>query len=39
MEPIIKIEHLNKEFRQKDMNVNALQDVSLDIYKGDIYAV
>ncbi|MDY3249003.1 MAG: ATP-binding cassette domain-containing protein [Candidatus Choladocola sp.] len=39
MEPIIKIEHLNKEFRQKDMNVNALQDVSLDIYKGDIYGI
>lgn len=39
MEPIIKIEHLNKEFRMKEMDVHALQDVSLDIYKGDIYGI
>ncbi len=39
MEPIIKIEHLNKEFVLKDMNVHALKDVSLDIYKGDIYGI
>jgi D-methionine transport system ATP-binding protein len=39
MEPIIKIEHLNKEFKLKDTNVNALQDVSLDIFKGDIYGI
>ncbi len=39
MEPIIKIEHLDKEFKQKDMNVHALKDVSLDIYKGDIYGI
>ncbi len=39
MEPIIKIEHLNKEFKMKDTDVHALQDVSLDIYKGDIYGI
>lgn len=39
MEPIIKIVHLNKEFKLKDMNVHALKDVSLDIYKGDIYGI
>ncbi len=39
MEPIIKIEHLSKEFSLKDANVHALNDVSLDIYKGDIYGI
>lgn len=39
MEPIIRIEHLDKEFKLKDMSVNALKDVSLDIYKGDIYGI
>lgn len=39
MEPIIKIEHLDKEFKLKDMNVHALKDVCLDIYKGDIYGI
>lgn len=39
MEPIIKIEHLNKQFKVKDMDVHALRDVSLDIYKGDIYGI
>lgn len=39
MEPIIKIEHLNKAFRLKDTDVHALQDVSLDIYKGNIYGI
>ena len=37
MEPIIKIEHLNKEFKLKGMDVHALKDVNLDIYKGDIF--
>ena len=36
MEPIIKIVHLDKSFRQRDMEVHALKDVNLDIYKGDI---
>ena len=39
MEPIIKIQHLNKEFNLKETDVHALSDVSLDIYKGDIYGI
>lgn len=39
MEPIIKIVHLDKSFRQRDMEVHALKDVNLDIYKGDIYGI
>ena len=39
MEPIIKIEHLCKEFKSKDASVQALKDISLDIYKGDIYGI
>lgn len=39
MEPIIRIEHLNKEFKLKSMQVHALNDVSLDIYKGNIYGI
>ncbi|MCD7817959.1 MAG: ATP-binding cassette domain-containing protein [Lachnospiraceae bacterium] len=39
MEPIIRIQHLDKEFRQKNAEVHALCDVSLDIYKGDIYGI
>ncbi|MCC8051630.1 MAG: ATP-binding cassette domain-containing protein [Clostridiales bacterium] len=39
MEPIIKIQNLDKEFRQKNTEVHALRGVSLDIYKGDIYGI
>lgn len=39
MEPIIRVVHLNKQFRGKDMEVQALSDVSLDINKGDIYGI
>ncbi|MCD7882637.1 MAG: ATP-binding cassette domain-containing protein [Lachnospiraceae bacterium] len=39
MEPIIKIQHLNKEFRQKNTEVHALRDVCLEIHKGDIYGI
>ena len=39
MEPIIKIQNLDKEFKVKGMNVQALKEVSLDIYKGDIYGI
>ena len=39
MEPIIKIQHLNKEFKLKETDVHALSDVSLDIYKVDIYGI
>ncbi len=39
MEPIIRIVDLHKDFKQKDMDVHALQGVSLDIYKGDIFGI
>lgn len=39
MKPIIKIEHLDKWFKVKDMDVHALDDISLDIYKGEIYGI
>lgn len=39
MEPIIKIEHLDKHFQLKDMDVQALHDVNLEIQKGDIYGI
>ena len=39
MEPIIKIEHLDKEFKLRDMDVHALRDVSLNIDKGNIYGI
>lgn len=39
MEPIIRIDHLNKEFRTKDASVQALNDICLDIYKGNIYGI
>lgn len=34
MEPIIKVEHLSKEFGQKGSGVHALNDVSISIEKG-----
>ncbi len=39
MEPIIKIQHLSKDFQQKDSVVHALRDVSLEINPGDIYGI
>ncbi len=39
MEPIIRMDHLKKEFKQKDMDIHAVSDVSLDIQKGDIYGI
>ncbi len=39
MEPIIKIQHLSKDFHQKDLKVHALRDVSLEINRGDIYGI
>lgn len=39
MEPIIRIEHLDKTFQSKEGEVHALNDVSLDIFKGDIYGI
>lgn len=39
MEPIIRVEHLSKEFGTKGGGVHALKDVSLSIEKGDIYGI
>ncbi len=39
MEPIIKIEHLNKSFQTKEGRVDAAKDISLSIDKGDIYGI
>ncbi len=39
MEPIIRVVNLKKQFRGKDMEVQALDDVSLEISKGDIYGI
>ncbi len=39
MEPIIRVEHLSKEFGTKGGGVHALNDVSLTIDKGDIYGI
>lgn len=38
MEPIIKIEHVSKYFEGKN-EVHALNDVSLDIQRGDIFGI
>ncbi len=38
MEPIIRIEHVSKSFAGKNQ-VHALNDVNLDIYKGDIFGI
>lgn len=38
MEPIIKIENVSKSFAGKNQ-VNALNGVSLDIYRGDIFGI
>lgn len=38
-EAIIKIEHLEKVFKVKGADVKAVDDVTLDIYKGDIYGI
>ncbi len=37
--PIIQVEHLSKDFCQKDVTVHALCDVSLQINRGDIYGI
>ena len=39
MEPMIKIEHLDKTFRGKTQTVYALKDINLDIQKGDIFGI
>lgn len=39
MEPIIKINHVSKEFVGSKNQVHALKDVSLEINKGDIFGI
>lgn len=39
MEPIIRIEHISKLYQGKDNQIAALEDISLDIEKGDIYGI
>lgn len=39
MEPMIKIEHLDKTFKGKTRTVYALKDINLDIQKGDIFGI
>lgn len=39
LEPMIKIEHLDKTFKGKTQTVYALKDINLDIQKGDIFGI
>ena len=38
-EPIIRLEHLGKEFKTSAGTVKALDDISLDIYAGEIFGI
>ena len=35
----IEVRNLSKTFTQKDLRVDALKDISLNIEKGDIYGI
>lgn len=37
--PIIQIQHLSKTFQQKKTKVEALKDINLDIYAGEIFGI
>lgn len=39
METIIQVKNVGKTFAGKDNSVEALKDISLDIYKGEIYGI
>lgn len=39
MEPIIQVEHVSKVFGEKDRRVDAINDVSFEIEKGDIFGI
>lgn len=39
MEPIIRVEHVSKTFDIKDGQVEALNDISFEIEKGDIFGI
>ena len=36
---MIRLEHVSRTFREKSMEVRALQDVSLHVRKGEIYGI
>jgi len=38
-EPIIRLEHLSKEFNTKSGVVNALEDINLSVKKGEIFGI
>jgi D-methionine transport system ATP-binding protein len=38
-EPIIKLDHLSKTFKSKDSVVNALDNINLEIQKGEIFGI
>ena len=38
-EPIIRLEHLVKEFKTSGGTVRALEDINLDIYAGEIFGI
>ena len=38
-QPIIQISHLGKEFRTTEGTVRALNDVSLEIYQGEVFGI
>ena len=38
-EPIIRLDHLGKEFHTANGTVKALEDISLDIYAGEIFGI
>ena len=39
MESIIKIEHLGKSFNTSNSVVTALEEINLDIHKGEIFGI
>ncbi len=39
MEPIIKIQDVSKEFKNKKTQVNALNNINIDIQQGDIFGI
>lgn len=38
-QPIIQIQHLYKSYQQKGKTVDALKDINLDIYSGEIFGI
>ena len=36
---MIRLEHVSRTFREKSMEVHVLQDVSLQVGKGEIYGI